>query len=104
MSVLDRVREKYGNLRSANDRADKSPSVSSVGSQPKESENFSSLSCEFERRIRAMAERWQYEDAELTEVLTRARRDPAGWTRAVALDERREQEFRERGLLPGTDA
>ena len=59
---------------------------------------------DFERRIHAMAKRWQYTEAELVEVLDRARRDPAGWARAVALDERREHEFRERGLLPRADA
>jgi hypothetical protein len=57
-----------------------------------------------ERRIRAMARRWQYATYELTDVLARARANPAGWERAVALDERREQEFRERGWLPRTDA
>lgn len=59
---------------------------------------------DLESRIRAMAQRWQYSDAELIDVLSRARRDPAGWMRAVALDERGEQEFRERGLLPKGDA
>jgi hypothetical protein len=51
-----------------------------------------------------MARRWEYSPDELTYVLDRARKDPAGWMRAVALDERREQEFRERGLLPRADS
>lgn len=57
-----------------------------------------------ERRIRAMAKRWEYSPDELADVLVRARRDPDGWARAVALDERREQEFRECGLLPRMDS
>jgi hypothetical protein len=59
---------------------------------------------DLERRVRAMARRWQYSDTELTDVLARAHANPAGWERAVALDERREQEFRDKGLLPWTDA
>lgn len=67
-------------------------------------EALAPLPTELDSRIRAMAQRWQYSDVDLTDVLTRARRDPAGWMCAAALDERREQEFRERGLLPGADA
>jgi hypothetical protein len=62
------------------------------------------LAPDLERRIRAMAKRWRYTDAELAEVLALARENPAGWLRAVALDERREDEFRRAGLLPRTDA
>lgn len=62
------------------------------------------LAPDLERRIRMMARRWQYSDDELTDVLASARRNPAGWLRAVALDERREREFRESGLLPRADA
>lgn len=104
MSVLDRVREKYRNLQSGTDKADKSPSVSSVGASPKESEKFSALSPDLDRRIRLMAKRWEYSSEELADALDRARRDPAGWSRAVALDERREAEFRECGVLPRADA
>lgn len=74
-------------------------SNSSRGAPPK-----LNLTPDLERRIRAMAQRWQYSDAELTDVLGRARLDPTGWMCAVALDERREQEFRECGLLPKEDA
>jgi hypothetical protein len=62
------------------------------------------LSPEFEQRIRAMAQRWQYSPEELADVLERAQRDPAGWTRAVELDERREEAFRQCGALPRADA
>lgn len=54
---------------------------------------------DLERRIRAMATRWQYTPADLTEVLELARQNPAKWLAAVALDERRESEFRAQGLL-----
>lgn len=56
-------------------------------------------SSDLDLRILAMAQRWQYTQAELNEVLDLSRQDPAGWGRAVALDERREPEFRARGLL-----
>jgi hypothetical protein len=62
------------------------------------------FSSDLGHRIRAMARRWQYTDAELSDVLDRARRDPADWSRAVALDEQREKEFCERGWLPKADA
>lgn len=55
---------------------------------------------ELESAIRRMAKRWQYSDEELADVLQRAANDPDSWRRAVAADERREAEFRERGLLP----
>jgi hypothetical protein len=57
-----------------------------------------------EFRLRAMARRWQYSTEELAHVLDRAQRDPAAWSRAIALDERHEAAFREQGLLPQTDA
>lgn len=62
------------------------------------------LAPDLERRIRLMAHRWHYSADELVDVLERARLDPAGWLRAVAVDECREQEFRKRGLLPQADA
>jgi hypothetical protein len=63
------------------------------------------FSPELARRIRAMARRWQYSETELAEVLNRARVNPEAWLGAVTLDERREAEFRERGLLlPREDA
>lgn len=68
---------------------DKSPSVSSVSASTKESEKFSSLSPDLERRICAMAGRWRYTADELAEVLELARHDPGKWSRAIALDERR---------------
>lgn len=40
-----------------------------------------------ERRIRAMAARWQYTDEELALALDGARSDPDGWRRVVAFDE-----------------
>jgi hypothetical protein len=51
-----------------------------------------------------MAHRWRYTPDELVETLDMARENPAGWLRAVALDERREDEFRRAGLLPRADA
>lgn len=63
-----------------------------------------SFTPDLEQRICAMAQRWQYSAAELTDVLTRARIDPAYWAVRVIEDERREQDFRERGLLPRADA
>lgn len=71
----------------------------SRGSLPKL--NFSP---DLERRIRVMGQRWRYSYEELADVLIRARRNPSDWARAVALDERREREFRERGVLPRADA
>lgn len=62
------------------------------------------LSASLEQRIRAMAHRWQYSAEELADVLSRARRDPASWVRAVTLDERHEEKFRARGSLPEVDA
>lgn len=62
------------------------------------------LPSSLEQRIRAMAHRWRYSPEELADVIERARRDPAGWLRAVALDEQQEATFRERGLLPSADA
>lgn len=61
---------------------------------------LSQLPGDLESRIRAMARRWQYSPEEVADVLDRARLDPAYWTVRVVEDERREQEFRERGLLP----
>ena len=74
-------------------------SKSSSGPPPK-----LKLAPDLERRIRAMARRWQYSDDELADVLERVRVDAAVWTRAVADDERKEQAYRERGLLPKADA
>ncbi len=50
---------------------------------------------ELERRLRAMAERWEYSPSDLNEVLERAKCNPAGWERAVALDEEREAKSQE---------
>ena len=50
-------------------------------------------------RIEAMARRWGYSPAEVSEVLKLARADPEPWRAAVALDEQRESEFRARGIL-----
>jgi len=104
MSALDRVRKKYGNLPRGTDKTDKSPFGSSVGSSPKEAEKFFPCPADLERRIRLMAQRWQYTHAELLEVLDLASDDPGVWLRAVVLDERREQAFRDRGLQPRADA
>lgn len=57
-----------------------------------------------ETRLHAMAQRWRYTGDDLAEVLVLAAADSAAWTLAVALDERREAEFREAGLLPKVDA
>ncbi len=62
------------------------------------------LTPDLERRIRNMASRWQYAADELDHVLERARLDPAGVMVWVTRDESREQEYRERGLLPKADA
>lgn len=102
--MLDRVREKFGNLQSGTDRTDKSPSVGFVSSPPKKSEKSFLLPPDLESRIRAMARRWQYSPDELADVLDRARRNPTGWERAVIVDEHREAEFHERGLLPRLDS
>jgi hypothetical protein len=64
---------------------------------------LAALPPELEQRIRAMAVRWEYSDADLVDVLERARRDPGGWMRVVALDEEREAEFRARGFIPRSD-
>ncbi len=52
-----------------------------------------------QHRVRGMAARWGYGASELAEVLQLAADAPAAWSRAVALDERREAEFRRAGLL-----
>ena len=39
------------------------------------------------KKIRAMAERWQYAPDELAEALRLAEADPAGWQRLVTHDE-----------------
>jgi hypothetical protein len=100
MNALERVRKKFGNLPSAPDRTDKSPSVRSVSASPKESEKFSGIFPDLERRIRAIAVRWHYTDAEVTEVVDLTRADPEKWACAVTLDEQREAEFRADGRLP----
>lgn len=46
-----------------------------------------------ERRIGAMATRWQYSPEELSETLNLARQNPDGWLRAVVLDEHRFGDF-----------
>lgn len=56
-------------------------------------------STELEGRIRRMAARWRYTASDLAEALQLAADDPEKWERAVALDERREAEFRAKGLL-----
>lgn len=40
-----------------------------------------------ESRIRQMAARWQYSDAELADALNRAAQNPAGWLTCVEDDE-----------------
>jgi hypothetical protein len=62
------------------------------------------FSPDLERRIRSMARRWECTAEELQDALARARANPASAALAVALDERREQEFREKGFLPKVDA
>lgn len=57
------------------------------------------LEVRLEVRLRAMAQRWRYTQAELLEVLELARLDPDRWVRAVALDEMREDEFIAQGLI-----
>jgi hypothetical protein len=52
-----------------------------------------------EARMRAMAWRWRCTADELAEVLELARRNHEGWLLAVALDERREAEFRAAGVF-----
>lgn len=47
------------------------------------------LSAELERRIRTMARRWRYTEADLSDALERARADPVRWLMAVDLDERK---------------
>lgn len=88
MSALDRVRKKFGNLGEATDKADKRASVSSVSSSPQVSEKFGgSFTPGLEARITAMATRWQYTAADLTEALQCAAADPAAWLAAVQWDE-----------------
>ena len=66
-------------------------------------ESVASLSPDLIRRIQLMAQRWNYTAAELTDVMARARRNPAAWLQAVTRDEQCEDEFRRRGLLPNAD-
>ena len=101
MSILDSVRSKFKSPMSGTDKADIRPSGSSVSPRPKENENYgqasvASVSTSPEEiqnlnaladRIRAMADRWQYSDAELAEALAGATADPDSWTRWVEHDE-----------------
>jgi hypothetical protein len=89
MSALERVREKFKTLRYGTDKTDKRASVSSVSSHSGHIGNISRLDAELERRIRTMARRWRYTEAELHEVLALAADDPARWLLAVNLDERK---------------
>jgi hypothetical protein len=57
---------------------------------------------DLERRIEAMAKRWDYSPNELASVLAKAKASPAAWISAVAYDEEHESEYRQRGLLTGT--
>lgn len=102
MSALDDVRKKFGKHQTGTRKSSRSPleqspppSAGYAGSQDERFKLFAAL----EPRIRLMAERWQYSAAELGDVLTSARENPAGWLRAVEMDERREPEFRAAGLL-----
>lgn len=70
---------------------DKGPSVGPVDSIP--------LPADLERRLRAMAKRWDRSDDEVTGMLHRACTEPIQWLAAVARDERCEREFHKRGLL-----
>ena len=79
----------------ATHRAESSRSSKSSRTAPQEL----SLSPDLARRIQAMARRWRYTEAELAEVLALATHDPGAWLRAVAMDERREAEFRASGRL-----
>jgi hypothetical protein len=102
MSKLAELLASRGVLTPANpaspaNQRDEISNISNISSPPLPKLIFST---DLERRIRAMAKRWEYAPAELADVLNRARQDPAGWERAVSLDERGEAEFRERGLLP----
>jgi hypothetical protein len=85
MSALDAVRKKFGTPMSGASKASKSPSAGSAGSRDERFQLFESL----EPRIRAMAARWQYTAEDLHDTLRRARLDPEGWERAIALDERK---------------
>lgn len=88
MSALERVREKFKTLRYGTDKTDKRASVSSVSSHSGHIGNIQGLDAELERRIRAMAGRWDYPLELLNEWLTDAQRDPAKILAAVASDER----------------
>lgn len=61
------------------------------------------FSPELERRINAMAARWNYSPEDYCDVLERAKRDPAAWEQAVSFDEEREAAFRANGILPKAD-
>lgn len=104
MNALDRVRKRFGSLPAATDNTDRSLSVSSGSPSPEEERVLSPLPENLGRRIRSMAGRWRYSTTDLNEVLDLAREDPEKWVLAVALDERRQREFRKRGLLPSSDA
>ena len=56
---------------------------------PAQSKAFpSSLDVDLERRILAMAERWDYSGDELALVLEYASQDSAGWLKVIEADER----------------
>ncbi len=106
MSILDSVRDKFGNPREGTDKTDKRPSVSSVSSHPGETENYgdpsvSSVSAhpgEIQNygqadealldRVRAMAARWKFSDEETKQELARAVADPETELRWLDHDER----------------
>ena len=102
MSAIQKVRQKFGNLgeatdrtdrnlpevleipKSGTDKADRSPSVSSVSAIPRKVEKLNPALAE---RIRAMGARWQYSPEDLADALSAAHIDPAGWLAAAEQDE-----------------
>lgn len=98
MNALERVRRKFGPLTRVTDKAAKRASVGSVGASLKECLKLFPMTTELERRLRAMAGRWDYTDGQLAELLIRSRAGPEGWLGGVIRDEQREQEIRERTL------
>ncbi len=122
MSALAKVREKFGNLPAGTDKADKSPSVSSVSASREESQfsrardwghangslafgpphadsRFPRLAAiNLVRRIRAMALRWQYTADDLAYALEDAQARSETWLACCEWDEQLHDKARRAGM------
>ena len=102
LAELLESREKLGPPANPANTAKLQPDNRNFRNFRKAPSQISEFTPDLERRIKAMARRWEYSSGELQDVLERARVNPAGWISAVAYDEEREAEFRSLGLMAVT--